>query len=251
MRRAIAALAGPMDSPPWATRMEHGIDQFFCERSRTRRRISAIAVLVGGVMLLGLCAFQLPLVRHALELRRIVRFGYAGPTRYVRLLQVEAEPGRSDLPINVGRVAPVSGELQGGSGGTPETSRLPKQARPSRQDLPGAGEDARTLLARVLANRGQVPIFQSDELVIDHLVRPIYPDEARDKGIEGRVSVLARIDTAGVVVEANVLNPSGETQLDDAARHAVRQCRFRPYVAGGQRQEVYAVFRFRFRLTEP
>ena len=95
-----------------------------------------------------------------------------------------------------------------------------------------------------------MPIFQSDELVIEELVRPVYPEDARERGIEGRVAVIAHVDTLGRVVEAEVMNPSGEAQLDAASRAAVLRCRFRPYRTGdrGPAQEVYAVFRFSFRI---
>ena len=41
---------------------------------------------------------------------------------------------------------------------------------------------------------------------------------------------------------------SGALQLDRAAEQAVRQCRFRPYRVAGEAREVYAVFRFAFRI---
>ena len=112
----------------------------------------------------------------------------------------------------------------------------------------GPGEAPQTLVARALAGQGRVPIFQSDELIIEQLVRPEYPEDARQRGIEGKVKVLALVDTAGKVVEAEVMTASGEPQLDRAAEVAVRRCRFRPYQVGGERREVYAVFVFAFRI---
>ena len=37
-------------------------------------------------------------------------------------------------------------------------------------------------------------------------------------------------------------------ELDHASRDAVMQCRFRPYRRDGENREVYAVFRFAFRI---
>jgi TonB family protein len=180
-----------------------------------------------------------------------LRFGYEGPTRYVHLLQVEAEPGRPDALTNVGRVTPLAGARKGGGGGEAVAARVTRHLRSSPSNRTGPGDDVQNLAARALATQGRVPIFQSEELIIEHLVRPVYPDKARERGIEGRVAVLAHVDTMGVVMEAEVLTPSGEVELDHAAEMAVRQCRFRPYRVAGAPQEVYAVFRFRFRLTEP
>jgi TonB family protein len=44
------------------------------------------------------------------------------------------------------------------------------------------------------------------------------------------------------------MNSSGEAQLDRAATSAVWNCRFRPYQHEGRIQEVYAMFRFSFRI---
>ena len=41
-----------------------------------------------------------------------------------------------------------------------------------------------------------------------------------------------------------------ERQLEVAAEKAVRQCRFRPYRVNGKLSEVYAVFRFSFRIYD-
>ena len=41
---------------------------------------------------------------------------------------------------------------------------------------------------------------------------------------------------------------SGEDLLDRAATDAVKQCKFRPYRVEGAAREVYAVFRFSFRI---
>src|SRR2546422_833171 len=92
-------------------------------------------------------------------------------------------------------------------------------------------------VSRALPSQSQVPIFQSNDLIIERLVRPTYPEDARDQGLEGKVAVLARVDTAGQVIEAEVMTGSGALQLDRAAEEAVRQCRFRPYRVAGEAPE--------------
>jgi hypothetical protein len=44
------------------------------------------------------------------------------------------------------------------------------------------------------------------------------------------------------------MNGRGEKQLDLSAMEAVRQCLFRPYRVQGEAREVYALFRFAFRI---
>ena len=91
-------------------------------------------------------------------------------------------------------------------------------------------------------------MFHSEELVIERLVNPEYPEEARAKGIEGPVVLVAHVSETGSVIGVEVMESDGERQLELAAAAAVWQCRFRPYQTEGRAQDVYAVFHFRFRL---
>ena len=226
--------------------MEHGSIGFFDERRRNLRRLSVLSLCVGLALLAPMLALRLtPLGKRTRELD-IMRFGFAGPPRYVELMQIEAAPTNLRELRDVGRVTVQSGRTG---------SKGPK-ARPVERDLgllsarrPGdSGDEGLDLVARAIASRGSVPVMQSSDLVIETLVRPEYPDEARARGIEGHVAVLARVDTLGNVAEAEVMTPSGESVLDLASRTAVMSCRFRPFVRDGRRSEVYAVFRFAFRI---
>jgi len=67
-------------------------------------------------------------------------------------------------------------------------------------------------------------------------VTPVYPAEARDKGLGGEVELLVTIDPAGRVVNVEAL--SGRTILRQPAIDAVRQERFRPVMRSGR--PVYA-----------
>jgi TonB family protein len=62
---------------------------------------------------------------------------------------------------------------------------------------------------------------------------PKYPESAREKGIEGTVSVEYTISTDGDVTGVSVSSSSGNSQLDDAAMDAVRGRRYHPAVQGG------------------
>ena len=104
------------------------------------------------------------------------------------------------------------------------------------------------LVSRALSGESGLPVFQSQDLILERLVRPSYPEEARERGSEGRVGVIAHVDTFGNIVEAALLDRSGDAQLDGAAVDAVRKCQFRPYREGRAAREVYAVFRFNFRI---
>lgn len=57
-------------------------------------------------------------------------------------------------------------------------------------------------------------------------VKPVYPPEAKAKGIKGSVILEARIDTAGIVTDLKVLR--SVAGLDQAAIDAVKQWRYEP-----------------------
>jgi TonB family protein len=237
-----------MTAEPEPSGQLHGIAGYFAESARCRRRVSLLSVATGTILLGGLAATQLPFVRHAVETTsRELRFGFEGPTLIVPVIQLDSPLGVDEALRDVGQLVPqVAGGGRGG--GTPSRERAARPAEHAGPSIVGAGNDPHDLVRRALENQGSVRIFQSEELVIVHLVRPEYPEEARERGIEGKVSVLALIDTLGVVSDAEVMNASGEPVLDHAAESAVRQCRFKPYQEDGATREVYAVFRFAFRI---
>ena len=61
---------------------------------------------------------------------------------------------------------------------------------------------------------------------IVHMVHPVYPVEAKKKGIEGLVRIDLTVNTKGEVIKATVV--SGPEELREAAVTAVRQWRYKP-----------------------
>ena len=70
-----------------------------------------------------------------------------------------------------------------------------------------------------------------------HRVEPVYPPEARSKGLQGFVEVLLTLDPTGAVVNAEPL--SGPDALRPAALDAVKQWAFRPAVRNGHAVAAY------------
>jgi TonB family protein len=201
---------------------------------------------VSGLLLIALFGVKWTPVGRAIRQNDLMRFGLEGPPRLVQLVQVDAMPSRVDVLRDVGHVVTRSTHIGSGDAQDKARGRVSPTAR--HPGVEGLGDARHDLVQRAIASRGAVPIFQSDELVIETLVRPEYPEEARDRGVEGHVAVLALVDTLGRVSEAEVMDASGEPSLDAASRRAVMRCKFRPYRIGGEAKEVYAVFRFAFRI---
>lgn len=234
--------------------MPHGTQEYYLERARFVRRVSLITFGVSVVFLALQLALLLPAVRAPLgrALRsgplHPKRFGFEGPEQYVRRIILEASgpasrnPGRTTITL-LSRQATKGGRKQAKPSSDPH-------ARPdARRIRTGEGESTEDLLARArVLYGGSAPVMQSEDLIIERLVRPVYPEDARDQGIEGRIALVARVDTTGTVVQVDLMSSGGQRLLEQAATTAVWQCRFRPYRVAGKAEEVYAVFRFNFRI---
>jgi len=78
------------------------------------------------------------------------------------------------------------------------------------------------------------------------LPQPIYPQNAKDAGAEGTITVYVTIDDKGDVIEAHALG--GHPFLQDAAVAAAKQAKFEPARVDGQPALVTASITYRFSL---
>jgi TonB family protein len=76
----------------------------------------------------------------------------------------------------------------------------------------------------------------------------IYPEKAKQKGIEGKVIVQAYIDQTGKVVKTSVLKSAGD-ELDQAAMNALQKTRFTPGIIDGKPVKVRIVIPIVFKLS--
>lgn len=224
--------------------MVHGIDSYFFERARAARRVSLITLglSVGGLVLL-FGASRTPPVQRALT--RTARMGYEGEQHFVQRVALHQSHGSREQLRDLGQITPRAARR---GGEVVEVGR-DRAAHPhTRPQIEGEGDSERDLLARAIARAADIPVLQSDELVIDHAVTPVYPEALRERNVEGKVTVQALIDTIGRVIDVEIVGSTGETLFEQAATTAVLQYRFRPYRLGGEVREVYAVVRFAFRI---
>lgn len=223
----------------------HGIEFFFRERARSARHVSLTSLGLGAILLGLQLMLLLPGVRTSLAppARRVVRFGYPGPPRIVEHIELGATGGAQDPLRDVGHVDALP-ERRGGQGLNPARS----STRPGmgHASLPGLGESEVTIYAQARQRHANVPLVSSDELAIEYMEEPVYPEELREKGIEGRVSLMALVDTAGRVAEVSVVLSSGELAFEQSATDAVRRARFHPYKIEGTPAEVYVIIPYHF-----
>lgn len=103
----------------------------------------------------------------------------------------------------------------------PAVSPVAAQSAPA---VPPPAEDAALLAATELSASSPVPI-ESPE--------PRYPARALRRGQSGEVLLRIHVDARGMPARVEVVSSSGSTDLDRAARDAVRRWRFRPAMRNG------------------
>ena len=222
--------------------LTHGIDTYWHEYVANRRRVATVLLAVSGLLF----ALILLLGRRVSEdLGDPKRFGFEGAKHWVeriRLEELAAEDVQGFYAITY-----LTAEARKG-GKKPGNRSTHPQAEPVVQKTPGLGDAELDLLAkaRMLALRG--PIIRSEDLIIERLVRPEYPDEAREKNIEGVVEMLALVDTTGSVLQIQIVGGTHEPTLESAAAKAILECRYRPYRVADQARRVWAAYRIAFSL---
>ncbi len=77
---------------------------------------------------------------------------------------------------------------------------------------------------------------------------PAYPAGAAREGVQGTVRIRAHVDTEGRVTQADVVSSSGDSRLDEAARQAALDWRFRPALQAGRPVAAQVVRNVRFAL---
>ncbi len=96
---------------------------------------------------------------------------------------------------------------------------------------------------------GKSPIYLSLEVANQLLIQrvePDYPQQARDRQIQGPVTLQLSVGKDGVVQSATAV--SGDNQLVAAAATAVRQWRFKPFLQLGKAQDFQTEVTVDFRL---
>lgn len=212
---------------------------------------------VGGIAVFIACALHVALVFLLIpaEIRResredtARRFGYRGPPNDERLIRVRlletGDPVRGAPATLLGAIAkeserPFEGKV------APVVERAPRE-RPGatgKDPALAVGEDP---VARLRTRYGNLPTVQSEDVIVRAVVKPRYPPEAIEKGIEGVVIVVAFVNELGEVEDV-ALEHSVAPTLDREAVRAAYKTVFEPYLPGGHLQAVFVRIRYNFEL---
>jgi TonB family protein len=222
--------------------LTHGIDTYFGEFFANRRRVATV-LLVVSVMLSAIIVIAGRRASEVLDDPK--RFGFEGPKQWVERIRLEQMAAQEQQGLF--EVTYLTAEARKG-GKKPEHVSTHPQAEPLIKKQVGTGEDDFDLLAkaRMLALDG--PVIRSEELVIDRLVRPEYPEEALEKSIEGVVELVALVDTTGSVLQIQIVGGTRDPIFEHAAAKAILQCQYHPYRVQDEARRVWAAFRIAFSL---
>ncbi len=112
----------------------------------------------------------------------------------------------------------------------------------------GTGLDPAPVVRRPDPPPTRVRVSMLDAGFLVHRVQPVYPPLARQVRVQGPVELRAVISKSGEIQELRVI--SGHPMLTAAARDAVRQWRYRPYLLNGVAVEVETQVTVNFVLSE-
>jgi protein TonB len=89
-----------------------------------------------------------------------------------------------------------------------------------------------------------------DDLPVpEYIARPVYPELAREAGIEGTVLLQVKVGLDHNVHEAIVLDSDVTPAMERAAIEAALQCKYKPAMQQGVEVEVWVSIRIEFRLN--
>ncbi len=185
------------------------------------------------------------------------------PALHEEILELGVAPSRPPVhntPVMAAKKEAVAPE-QGGLAiyekgkliyGAPIADRDQPVTKPMLPKVQAVRRDSTQATAGIAASiEGNALVQVSPEvaegLLLDR-IEPEYPDAARRARVQGAVTMDAIIGADGKVQQVAPI--AGNPQLADAAAAAVRQWRYKPYVAGGRKVAVRTKVNVMFMLAE-
>jgi TonB family protein len=182
-----------------------------------------------------------------------------GKAKQQAVTQPAADISASNAPVITSRAVLPPLEIEVVAGDSRQTVQAtnpsikvdlqPRNSAPAHAALPppvesAAGEDASHGAVNASA---RVRLSPGTALVVSHPVQPDYPLLARQMKVQGSVILQAVIGKEGTIQELQVL--SGPAILSVAAREAVKQWHFKPYLQSGLPVETEAKITVNFTIS--
>ena len=152
-----------------------------------------------------------------------------------RHINVPARSNAIDVDVNSGETSSASS--------APATANAPV----NRGTVNGRTVNGRTVNARTVNAGDRVQLSPQTTQSVSVSVPPDYPLLARQMKVQGAVSLQALISRDGTIQELQIL--SGPAILATAAREAVKQWHFKPYLQNGRPVETQAKITVNFTIS--
>jgi TonB family protein len=95
-----------------------------------------------------------------------------------------------------------------------------------------------------------VTFDEPPKLIKETSNNPVYPEEARKSGAEGKVILNLQIDENGKLVQTRVQQSSGSSDLDEAAKNSIKNSKWNPAIKAGKPIKVWVAMPFVFELDK-
>lgn len=154
-----------------------------------------------------------------------------------------AAAGASPMGTMTATAAPVA------TPGTASGAQGPASAAPEAMAMARPAMGPPVVPAQPVANKAPAATVAARMLPGNPL--PVYPEAAREDGLQGTVYLEVQLDARGQVLDVHWRQRSGVLLLDQAARDAVRQWRFEPARRAGEAVPAALRVAIHFRLAEP
>ena len=202
-----------------------------------------------ALALLASLALHLALIL-GVQIKATQRSGKAQSVMEVRIERPAREVSSVLLSAGEPDVVQVAKESE-----TVEPVRDQKEAPPPAMPAAPAIEQASPLLPALevplLEDPTWYPAKQVDvHPTALHPIKPVYPDEGGEKGVEGNVVLLLLIDEAGAVKEATVMEANPEGIFEESALAAFREARFAPAQKNGRAVKSRVLIRVSYELND-
>jgi len=93
-----------------------------------------------------------------------------------------------------------------------------------------------------------VPVDSLPQLIQE--TTPVYPKEAKEEKITGKVIITALIDTNGDPVKVKISKSSGNKMLDESAVAAAKQNKYKPAMRDDKPVAVWVTYSVKFALDD-
>jgi len=180
--------------------------------------------------------------------RKYFTVGFRGPMKIVPEIEIVDETGLEDVSDRKKKRTMIAQNVKIEGEKSPEEEKGKKPSSPEKKSGKNnlKGSSTTDDLYRSYPSRAVVPY--REDYVILKMVKPQYPPDALELGLEGYVLVELYVDETGEVAGAWVRSSYGPLSFEKSALEAVRRFRFQPVREDGKPVPFWVSFLIKFRL---